>query len=147
MRTLRLSSIQHHCFSTPTYTLPMYYKLSPQCITTTTPPSCTQLTASIRKFIQQHPPTKPTIKTVYIKAFFNEASLPALPHSFRSVEQPQTPHRPSSPPSPKLPFPVESPQSNIIAFLQPILLTIQQHTLPIRNFATNSITANINTVT
>ena len=33
MRTQRLSSIQHHCSSTPTYTLPMYYKLSPQCKT------------------------------------------------------------------------------------------------------------------
>jgi hypothetical protein len=41
-----------------------------------TSPSCTQFTVSIRKFIQQHPPAKSTIKTAYIKAFLNEASLP-----------------------------------------------------------------------
>ena len=49
-----------------------------------TPPSCTQFTASIRKFIQQHPPAKSTIKTAYIKAFLNEASLPTR-SSLRSL--------------------------------------------------------------
>ncbi len=50
-----------------------------------TPPSCTQFTASIRKFIQQHPPAKTIIKTASIKAFLNEASLPTR-SSLRSLK-------------------------------------------------------------
>ena len=80
--------IQHHCSSsTPTYT---YTANVLQIITTMnnnphlynpphTPPSCIQFTtASIRKFMQQHPPTKSNITTAFIKTFLNETSLPAL---------------------------------------------------------------------
>ena len=51
-----------------------------------TPPSCTQFTASIRKFIQLNPPAKSIIKMAYIKAFLNEASLPNRSSPLRSLK-------------------------------------------------------------
>ena len=43
-----------------------------------TPPSSTQFTSSIRKFIQQYPPTKANLTTIKIKAFLNQAEIKTL---------------------------------------------------------------------